>query len=458
MKIQSKMKNMGLFFVLALVGVFLAISGTVADEWNQETMPDIQEMTVYVNSNIVWYGYCWPEPPYWEEHSNIDSGYTCYAWQIATPALERGEQVSVKVAFKANRDLDEVRVRAWINGYRKEIEDKTGEFDVFRGNLYSKTLFLEIPYDIDAKDRYTLHVKIEGKKEFTGVDEAKIETDVQRSANLLEILSVDLYDHDNFYQGVCGECSVTFEAGTTLYADIVVKNRGNHVAEDIYVKLSIPELCIERTAYLGDLGSHDNKYQDAGKVTIALPLPEDGGTYELVIEAFNSKLETRETRDIVLVREVEREVEVIPQITESFVKQGEEARFSLFVTNLGESYESFTVEVLGADGWSTVKINPASFSLASGESKIVNVYLDINEEIEAGKYPFTVRVKYGNEARQFNFTANVEEKGSVIDWQLVLMIIGIVLAIAIIALLVLTLVKQKQGTEEEKPEAVESYY
>ncbi|UZE94014.1 MAG: hypothetical protein IB618_00345 [Candidatus Pacearchaeota archaeon] len=453
------MKNkLGLFLVLAFVGVFLGLlGGAVADEWHQDTMPEIQEMTVYVNSNVVWYGYCWPTPPYWEPDPVIDGGYTCYTWQIATPALERGESMSVKVVFKANRNLDEVKVHAWINGYREEIEDRTGEFDVFRGNLYSKTLFLEIPYDVDARDQYTLHVKIEGKKEFSGVDEAEIKTDVQRVSNLLEILSVDLYDHNNFYKGVCGGCSVTFEADTTLYADIVVKNRGNHVAEDVFVKLSIPELCIERTVYLGDLGSRDGKYEDAEKVTIALRLPEDEGIYNLVIEVYNSELETRETRTLVLEREAEREIEVLPQITEAFAKQGEEAKFSLFVTNLGETSENFVVEVLGANGWSTVKINPASFSLANGESRIINVYLDINEDTSEGKYPFTVRVKYGNEAKQFNFTANVEQSNGV-DWEAILMVVGIILAIAVIVLLVFLLVKQKQAGEEEKPEAIESYY
>jgi len=221
--------------------------------------------------------------------------------------------------------------------------------------------------------------------------------------------------------------------------------------------MSIPELCIEKTIYLGDLGSYDGKYEDTEKVTLALILPEDEGSYELVIEAFNSELETRETRTIVLEKEEEREIEILPQITENTVKQGQTAEYSLFVTNLGESYESFTVEVLGADGWSTVKINPASFSLASGESRIVKVNLDISEDTETGKYPFTVRVKYGNEARQFNFTANVENR-SAVDWNAILLVVGIVLAIAIIVLLVFLLVKQKQASEEEKPETIESYY
>ena len=327
---QNKMKNkIGLFFVLAIVGILgLLVSGAtaVADTWTEPSLPNIAQMTIYVNGNVAWYGYCEPYSgpiPSSEEEMQVEyfGDYDCYTYQVNTPALERGENLDVKVLFKANKNLDEVKVHAWINGYREEIEDKTGEFDIFKHNLYSKTLFLSIPEDIDAKDTYTLHVKIESKTELSGVDEAKIETFVQRSSNLLEILSIDLYDHNNFYKGVCGECSVTFEAGTILYADVVVKNRGNHVAEDIYVKLSIPDLCIERTVYLGDLGTHDNKYLDTEKITIALQLPEKEGTYELVIEAFNSELGTKETRNIILESEIERDIEILPQITEAFAKQ-----------------------------------------------------------------------------------------------------------------------------------------
>lgn len=465
---QNKMKGkLGLFFVLAFVSILgLLVSGAVnvsADQWTEPNLPKIAQMTVYVNSNVVWYGWCKPVEgpiPVYPVEMPIQveqfDEYTCYTYQVAIPALERGEDMSVKVLFRSNFNLDEVKVKAWINGYREEIEDKTGEFDVFKGNLYSKTMFLDIPEDIGAKDQYTLHVKIVDQNELTGVDEAKIDTTVQRVSNLLEILSVDFYDHNNFYKGVCGECSVTFQTGTTLYTDIVVKNRGNHVLEDIYVKVSIPDLCMERVVYLGDLGTYDNKYQDTEKVTIAFSLPDKEGTYEMVIEAYNSKVKTRETRTIVLEHEVERKIEVLPQITEAFVNQGETAQFSIYVTNLGESYETFVVEVLGADGWSTVKINPASFSLGSGESKIINLNLDINEDTEAGKYPFTVRVNYGNDAKQFNFTANVEAGRA--DWKVILMVIGIVLAIAIIVLLAIMLAKQRSASEEERPETVESYY
>lgn len=458
-----KNKIFGLFFALALFVVALA-AGALADSWMETSVPTIKEMTVYANSNVVWHGYCYPY--YWPpiddpREAEIDGAsiyrWRCYTYQYNTPALERDEQLSVKVVFKANRDLSNVKVHAWLNGYREEIEARTGEFDVFKDNLYSKTLFLDIPPDIDARDLYTLYVKIEGKHEFSGVDEAKINMQVQRIANILDILSIDLYDHQNYYKGVCGQCTSTFNAGGTLYIDVVVKNRGNHKAEDVYVKVSIPEKGISRNVYVGDIEAYDgysSKQEDTEKVTIALQLPEDEGSYTLEIEAYNSEVSDKETREIVLEKELERDIQIMPQVTEANANKGGTASYSLLVTNMGETSENFIIEVLGTEGWATTTVVPATFRLASGESKIVTIDLEIDKDADSRTYPFTVRVKYGNEAKQYNFTANVS--GTAFDWKIFLMIVGIVLAVAIIVLLVITLIKQGKTTEE-KPE-LESYY
>jgi hypothetical protein len=228
-------------------------------------------MTVYADGNAVWSGS-----------------------QISVPALERDSYLTVRVVFTSDVDLTGVKVRAWINGYRGEIEDTTSTFDVFDGIQYTKTLSLKLPEDLDAKDDYTLHVEIENKKELTGENEAVISATVQRIDNKLEILNLELWSYKQNPTG--------FEAGTTVYTDVVLKNIGNHLAEDVFVRLNIPALKITRTIYVGDIGSYDNGYEDAVKKTIALTLPEDAepGNYVLEIEAFNSKLSTKETKTLTI--------------------------------------------------------------------------------------------------------------------------------------------------------------
>ena len=451
-----KNKFFGLFFVLALMATFLA-TGAVAENTTEDlvgvlypTPADITEMTVYVDSNVVWYGRCYPL------YEHIDGAtvlkYKCSTYQYATPGLERGEEMSVKVVLKSGRDLSNVKVHTWINGYRNEIEARTGEFDMFANDMYTRTLFLQVPSDIDARESYTLYVQVEGKRDFTGVDQAVMNLNVQRDANLLELLSVDLYDHNR---------DSVFNPGTTMYADVVVKNRGNHKANDVYVKVSVKELGISRNVYLGDLEAYDNHYShnndDTGKVTVALPLPQnaESGTYTVEIEAYNSDLSSKTSETITVEKQLAKNVQVMPQVSQLDVKAGSTGQFSLLVYNMGETKENFVVEVLGTDGWSAVQINPASFALMPGESKTVQVNVDVDKDAQRMQHPFTVRVRYGNEAKQYNFVANVTNAG--FDWKLFLIIAGIVLAVAVIAFLAVLLIRQGKKHEDKEAE-LESYY
>lgn len=447
-KIKMKSTIFGLLFVLVASLVAITSVSTVS-----AALPnDIQEMTVYVEGNAVWHGYCYlfPDPtPIYDEFGRLISvgSWKCSTYQIATPALERGSEMTVKVVFKGGRDLSNVKIHTWINGYRDEIESRTGEFDVFANDQYTRSLFLQIPSDIDARDRYTLYVSIEGKRQFTGVGNAVMNLDVQRDANLLEIKSVDLYDHnaDNI-----------FTSGNTMFADVVVKNRGNHRADDVYVRVSIPEMGVSRNVYIGDLAPYDNDDEDAVKATLALPLlVGKEGQFTVNIETYNSELSTKTTRTITVVKEQTKNVQIMPQITQADANSGDRAKYSLIVSNLGETSEDFTVEVLGTEGWAVVQTNPASFSLAPGQNKLVQINLDVDKDAETMQYPFTVRVRYGNEAKQYNYIANVTKTG--FDWKIALTILGIVLAVAVIVLLVVMLVKQGKKNPEQESE-FESYY
>lgn len=261
---ENKMKMK--FFVLAfgLILGLLAVSTALAD--------DIDSMTVYVDGNAVW-----------------NNGV-----QLHVPAIERNDYTTVRVVFTSDVDLTGVKVRAWINGYREEIESATGTFDVFEDIQYTKTVTLKIPQDLDAKDDYTLHVEIENKKELTGENEAVIDLTVQRIDNNLDILNLELWSYKQNPTG--------FEAGSTVYLDVVLKNTGNHLAEDVFVTVNVPELKITRTVYFGDVGSYDNGYEDAVKKTIALTLPADAesGNYIVEVEAFNSKIGTSGTKTLAI--------------------------------------------------------------------------------------------------------------------------------------------------------------
>ncbi|MEM2017702.1 MAG: hypothetical protein QW585_00585 [Candidatus Pacearchaeota archaeon] len=433
--------NRNLFFVLA----FLVLAATLVSTANAVEVidPDITSFLVYVNGEPVWHGWC-------EPFQDIDH-WNCTATQFAIPAVERGSQVVIKAVFdnKLNlKNLDNVIVHAWIRGSGKTIEDETEPFDVYGGTQYIKFLYLSIPENWKTTENgskdYTLHVEIEGERSLEGATKAEIDLKVQRAANLLEIMSINLKED-------------ALKAGSTLEATVVVKNTGNHEIEDVYVKATIPELGISRTYYLGDLAAYDRDDEENTKaitVSIALPETAEAGIYTLVIEAYNGEVKAKESVGFTVKREITGRVEVVPQTTRANVAPGSSVSYSLIITNHEATTKRITINVLGIEGWATSEITPASFSLAPEESRLVTLTLNIDKNAVAAEHLFTVEINYDTTKQRFNFVANVvgpEKK--VLDLKTTLLIIGIVLAAIIVVLLVVLLARK---TTEEKPE--ESYY
>lgn len=436
-------------FALAIVSIF-CFSSVLADSWNVTSEPSMDQMTVYVDGNAVFDGSCVQVPglSYWN----------CNTEQIIVPALERGSSTEVKVVLTPGKDMSSLEVRAWISGYHDDIEVETAKFDVFEGNVYTKKLNLELPSDLDAKDTYTLHVQVTYKNTLTGIESADIDTTVQRLANNLEILNADFFGS-----------SSTLKAGSTIYADVVVKNMGNHDLDDVFVKASIKELGISRTVYVGDLVasedcSDDCDEEDAQVVRLALTIPEDAvsGTYLLEIEAFSDEITAQVTKMIYVEKSTSTSqpgtvitatgLELSAYNAKVDAESGKGTAFSVLVSNTGSSAMTVTLATLGTDDFASSQVNPSVFTLAPGESKTATVYLVMKENAVAGEHIFTVKASSGNLAKQINLTADVNKTSANWDLKTILMFVGIVLAIAIVILLIVLLAKKSSAKVEE------SYY
>lgn len=445
------MKSKIWFFAFALLVVsILGVSSVLADSWNVTSEPSMDQMTVYVDGNTVFDGSCVQVPglSYWN----------CNTEQIIVPALERGSNTEVKVVLAPGKDMSSLKIRAWISGYSNDIEVETAKFDVFEGNVYTKTLTMKLPSDLDAKDTYTLHVQVEYKNTLTGIESADIDTTIQRLANSLEILNADFFGS-----------SSTLKAGSTIYADVVVKNMGNHDLDDVFVKASVKELGISRTVYVGDLVanedcSDDCDEEDAQVVRLALTLPENAasGTYLLEIEAFSDETTAQVTKMIyveksTLTPQPGTVISVIGLDLSAYnakvdAESGKGTAFSVLVSNTGSSAITVTLATLGTDDFASSQVNPSVFTLAPGESKTATVYLVIKENAIAGEHIFTVKASSGNLAKQINLTADVGNNSTGWDLKTILMFVGIVLAIAIVILLIVLLAKKSSAKVEE------SYY
>ena len=454
--------KLGLFFVLVVLTVSM-FSFVVADTWTDDEA-DIKVMNVYVNDEHVWEGEC--------TYNSVTDVWTCITNQLSDPAFERGEEADIRVTFIADTYLDEVSVRTWLTGYKDDIEDETSEFDVYEDKSYTKTLHLYIPEDADATEEYTLRVEIESQSQLSGVSRANIDALVQHKSEDLEIKYVELYAARDFCscnveqigKGMCGECYVAFEAGSSLCVDVSVKNMGSHEIEDVYVSVDIPELCVYRSTYVGDLDGDDctgDDCDDSAKETVCFTIPEDAkaGSYmmEITAEGDDAEDSVKQIFSVKAASAVSKEpsVDITLQKTSAEVEQGKGVVYNLFVANLGAE-QTFVVSVEGMSDWATVQINPQAFTLEKGESQTVNVYVVANENAAAGEHVFTVKVKYGDTVKVYNFSANVKETPGVfsgLDLKTVLMVIAIVLAVIIVILLIVLLAK-KNGREKVE----ETYY
>jgi hypothetical protein len=190
------------------------------------------------------------------------------------------DNVPVEVEFTSNEDLEDVRVKVYIEGYKSEISESTYRFNTFNGSTYLKRFSLELPSSMDLDDNpedLTLLVRISAKGQESFEQEYSIR--MQRETYTLSFLSIDADEK--------------VAAGSVLALDIVIKNNGNDRLDDTYVKASIPELGISQRVYFGDIESDvDSDYdhiRDSINKRVYLSIPADAvsGIYNIEIGAYN---------------------------------------------------------------------------------------------------------------------------------------------------------------------------
>jgi hypothetical protein len=82
--------------------------------------------------------------------------------------------------------------------------------------------------------------------------------------------------------------------GEVLPVDVVLQNNGHYSLDNVYVKVSIPELGISQKVYMGDIDTteeedSDDDYQDTvnRKVYLQIPSSATPGTYTVEVSGYN---------------------------------------------------------------------------------------------------------------------------------------------------------------------------
>ena len=221
----------------------------------------------------------------WADFNRIGVNGQLTAEDDRVTGVFAGDELEISTVVTIDDNISPIwtaRVTARILGESGTLVE-TQEFVAYGGRTYHNTLTMRVPSDLDPlQEAFTLVVTVEGEN---GVgDEARIDLVVQRDSYLLEIAPLDALNE--------------VKAGDNLAVDVVVKNRGIHKAEDVYLRATIAELGISRTVFYGDLYAKDNidgdNSEDAvmRRVLVGIPSNVAEGLYTLELEAFNDDSST----------------------------------------------------------------------------------------------------------------------------------------------------------------------
>jgi len=354
------------------------------------------------------------------------------------------ETIAVKVVFKANENASDVRLKVWIAG-ASEYAVSSERFDVYEGSTYSRLVAVRIPSNIDPTEDLELNVNLESRNSGS-VAPSVIKLAAQRESYIVEILDVNM---DNKIQ-----------SGNNLAINVVLKNRGSHLAEDTFVKVKIPSLGIEERAYFGDMSPLDQSEpdkEDAVERNVLLRIPSNAepGIYSVEIEAFNGDSSTTLTKKVVIVGASEDSM-VVSSVNSKTFAVGGKGTYTVTLVNSGNRIKVYELVVDSTNENLNVEALEPIVAIPAGLSKTVQIEATA---AKAGKYNFAVNVESGEDlVKKESFTANVE--GSTASKTFsgnTAIILTVVLAIVFVVLLIVLIVLLTRKPEKSQ-ETGESYY
>jgi hypothetical protein len=359
-----------------------------------------------------------------------------------------GSNLPVKVIFYSNENYEDVRVKAWIAG-SSGLSESTERFDLIAERQYVRYFSLSLPEKVDPEESLKLRILVENQD--GELLDRSIDLTVQRENYRVEVLDVDMDSR--------------VQTGEKLALDVVLKNRGRNLAEDTFVRISIPALGVEKKAYFEDLAPVDQsetdeevRRDDSAERRVYLDIPSSAkpGIYTLEIEVFSEDSSSTITRKIVVVGASADSIVIAPVKVKTFAT-GATAEYTITLVNSGNKVQVYEVVSESPTGLVVVADEPI-VAVPAGTSKTVKVYVTASQ---AGTYDFAVSVmSSGDLVKKEALVANVEgtrASGTSSVAQNTTVLLTVVLAIIFVVLLVVLIVLLTRKPEKAK-EFGESYY
>ncbi len=378
--------------------------------------------------------------------------------------LERGEEAVVEVYFTGNpyskcesgddNPCYDARVEVELEGYEYgDVRDVEGPFEVEPGVAYRKVLRLNLPADMPSSDDLTLYVEVKDDDDLVLVE---FPVRIQEARHSLNVFDVIFNPTNNV------------QAGQPLFTNVRVENLGDNVESSVKVTVAMPALGIQTSEFVDKLLTMENENDDdddenaddaatTNDLLLMVPANTPEGDYAVVVTLEYNRGHSVESQTYTMhVRG--GSATVVPQPDSVVVNvdsqaqrvnEGEGAVYKFTVGNVGMQASSFTFEVVGAESWSNVRVDPTTLVVQSDSTGDAFVYV-APKEGEEGVKTFTVRVKSGNNVvAEKNLSLEVVDDNNtaktVFTW--VFIVLLVILVVLVVVVLVKKYAKRDSGIE-----------
>ena len=377
------------------------------------------------------------------------------------------DTIPVEVYYTANCDASDVYTEITLRKGHYKFSDESRLNHIVEGSSYAERFTVEFPSSSDIEElvkELSLDVEI-GSEEYNTVEDS-YRINMQRNQESLNILSVD--------------APSTVTSGSSFPVDVVVENNGNDRLENVFVRVSIPDLGVQQKVYFGDVDPRDesevkcdwNDFEDEEdfleclqtfrdtdeedtvnkRIYLTLPRSVVPGTYNLEVEAYNHDTSVVAKQKIA-VKTVE--TGVLPTVTTKTVAPGQETTFDVVLVNPADGVAVYTITPKEAPGLIVEPQEPV-VAVSGQDSKTVKVKVKATNSAEEGTHVVTLNVndESGNLVKQVNFSVNVEKGkvltgfGSRTDAVFILTVVLVIVFVVLLIILIVLLTKKPAEAEE----------
>jgi uncharacterized membrane protein len=386
------------------------------------------------------------------EQVKLDGDVLSASGSNSVRAVDRGEELEVRVQLTSNSDMDDAQVEVAIRGYDHDdlVEDITDTFDMKQNVTYVKKLSLPLRDRLD-QDQYKLRVRVSDRDNPTV--EQTYELDIEAERHSVMIRDVILNPENEV------------KAGRALLASVRIGNFGQKDEKDMKVTVAIPELGVSATSYLDEIEKEDDDDDSKTSEEMFLRIPEDAktGTYTLVATVSYDEGDERESKEVQVkvvgdesASSEEKTIITLASDLQTASAGGAEVSFPITLTNAGSTSKVYTIMVEGAN-WATFKVSPTNVMVVeSGESKAAVVSVAPAKNAPSGVQTFLVTVMAdGKVLKQVPMKVNVSgDSGYSLKKALE---VGLIVLLILIVIIGLILGFSRKRDDEEKDND-KSYY